>query len=107
MKTVYKKVTIGEKACYSSTHYEVVEHKGKKFLIFVKADNGSCLGFNSDCCISVMTSDGDWEHVVDNREIGAKFDKDGVYYGSTNEGWKKILLEEPVKAFKEYIQKVY
>jgi hypothetical protein len=103
MKTLYKQVTISPKA----VHYEVFEHNGKKFLALVKADNGNVLGFNSDCCLKVMTSDGDWSNVVDNRLIGVRFDKDSVYYGSANPDAKKRLLEEPVKAFKDYVEKIY
>ena len=107
MKTLYKQVNIAQEACRASTHYEVFEHNGKKFLALVNADNGSCLGFNSDCCLKVMSSDGDWKNVVDNRLIGVSFDKDSVYYVSGNNNAKKSLLEAPVKAFKDYVQKIY
>lgn len=108
MKTLYKKVTVSPNvAKEASIHYEVFEHNGKKFLALAKADGSSALGFNSDCCLKVMTSDGDWSNVVDNRLIGVCFYKDSVYYGSASLGVKKEILEEPVKAFKEYVQKIY
>ena len=106
MKTLYYKVIIGEVG-KTSTYYEVVEHNGKKFRIVVKAANGDFVGFNHDCALSVMTSNGDWANVVDNRSIGIKFDKDSVYYGRGSEADKKRVLEKPVAEFKDYIKKVY
>lgn len=108
MKTLYKKVTVPSEVMGNAfVHYEVFEHNGKKFLALVRADNGTPVGFNSDCCLKVMTSDGDWGNVVDNRLIGLEFNKDSVYYGSSNPNVKKALLEEPVLAFKDYVRKVY
>jgi hypothetical protein len=106
MNTLYYKVIIGEVG-KTSTYYEVVEHNGKKFRIVVKATNGDFVGFNHDCALSVMTSNGDWANVVDNRSIGIKFDKDAVYYGRGSEADKKRVLEKPAAEFKDYIKKVY
>lgn len=106
MKTLYIKVTIGEVG-RTSTYYEVVEHNGHKFRIIVKATDSSYLGFNHDCELSVMTTNGDWSCVVDNRSIGIKFDKDAVYYGRGSEADRKRVLEKPVADFKDYIKKVY
>ena len=106
MKTLYIKVTIGEN-CQTSAYYEVVEHNGYKFRIIVKATDTTCLGFNHDCVLSVMTTNGDWANVVDNRSIGVKFDKDAVYYGRGSEADRKRVLEKPVADFKDYIKKVY
>ena len=108
MKTLYKKATVPSEVMGNAfVHYEVFEHNGKKFLALVKADNGTPIGFNSDCCLKVMTSDGDWSNVVDNRLIGVRFSRDSVYYGSAGDTPKKALLEEPVLAFKDYVRKVY
>ena len=107
MKTLYKQINVAVESGRTSTHYEVFEHNGRKFLVIVRAGSGDCLGFNSDCCLKVMTSDGDWSGVVDNRLIGVKFEKDNIYYVRDKVELKKSLLNEPVKAFKDYVQKIY
>jgi hypothetical protein len=107
MKTILVKevvpVTSGRD---KTTHYEVVEHNGKKFLIYIEGSNGDCLGFNSKCCLSVMTSDGTWKHVVDNRELGFSANNDGMYYGS-DIAKKRNIVNNNVQQFKDYIETIY
>ena len=107
MKTLYKQVNVAVESGRTSTYYEVFEHNGRKFLVIVRAGNGDYPGFNPDCCLKVMTSNGDWSGVVDNRLIGVKFEKDNIYYVRDKVELKKSLLSEPVKAFKDYVEKIY
>lgn len=106
MKTLILKENIPSTSCENVSHYEVIEHNGKKFLIYIHAENGYPLGFNSNCCIRVMTSDGNWANVVDNRQIGYSYNQDGIYY-SHDALTKRRIIDECVKEFKNYIKAVY
>ena len=104
MKTIYLKQTINDK---SAIHYEVIEHNGRKFLVYINACNGDMCGFNSYCCLSIMSADGPWAHVVDNKMIGIRFKKDDIIYGRMSETDKKIRLAEIATQFRDYIHKIY
>ncbi len=107
MNTILLKQTIPtESGRTNLTHYEVVEHNGKKFLIYVEGSNGDYLGFNKKCCVKVMTESGAWENVVDNRQLGFSANNDKMYYGNNVE-LKKSILESNVKQLKDYILAVY
>ena len=107
MNTILLKQTIpAESGRTNLTHYEVVEHNGKKFLIYVEGSNGDYLGFNKKCCIKVMNESGVWENVVDNRQLGFSPNNDKMYY-SNNVELKKSILENNVKQLKDYIIAVY
>lgn len=82
----------------TTTHYEVVEYKERKFKIYLYIDTSSdCVGFNRHCCLSVMTADGTFAEVVDNRSIGLTIDR---YCPSS-------AINTAVKGFKDFIKKVY
>ena len=106
MKTILLKEVIPSESGKNVTHYEVVEHNGKKFLIYVEGSNGDCIGFNRKCCLSIMTSEGTWEHVVDNYSLNFPDNQSSIYY-SHSATEKKILIAENVKQFKDYIKAVY
>lgn len=81
-----------------TTHNEIVEHNGRKFRIYIYVDTSSdCVGFNRNCCLSVMTNDGTFAQVVDNRELDIKLDR---HSPSTS-------IPKVVKEFKDFIKKVY
>lgn len=105
METIYIKQVIKDKSCEILTHYEVVEHNGKKYLVYVKAENGYPCGFNTNCCISVMNDGGNWDKLVDNKMLGFSSENDTMYY-SHNAKPKKDALEKIVKEFKDYITNV-
>ena len=106
MKTILVNENIPIDSCKKLTHYEIVEHKGKKFLIYVEGSNGDYLGFNKKCCLKVMNDNGSWDNVVDNRMLGFSANNDKMYY-SYSAAKKKIIVDENVKRFKEYIKAVY
>ena len=106
MKTILLKEKYPAKALEVLTHYEVVEHNGKKFRIYIEGNNGYILGFNSRCALSIMAENGTWEHVVDNQELGFEFKHEDLYYGDDNIK-KNYLVKEYVKQFKNYIEAVY
>ena len=91
-------------------HEEFISYKSTndcnrefKFRIRVNIENGDPLGFNTNCCLMVMTSDGKFEYVVDNRSIGVPYSND--YYSS--EEIKENIIKEAVKGFKKFIKTVY
>ena len=104
MKTIYIKQTIKPN---SGVHYEVVEAKGRKFLIHINACNSDPCGFNSYCCLSIMTADGPWGHVVDNKMIGIPFDRNDIVYGHKSDIEKRNILSKIALNFRDYIEKVY
>lgn len=106
MKTLLLKIKIGKNYNYSSTYYEVLEYNGKKFKIYIEFSNGDCLGFNRKCCLAIMTDNGNWENVVDNKELGFSHNNDEGTY-SNDERLKKILFTEQAIEFKNYIQAIY
>ena len=96
MNTILLKQTIPTDSGRTNlTHYEVVEHNGKKFLIYVEGSNGDYLGFNKKCCVKVM-----------NEQLGFSPNNDKMYY-SNNVELKKSILENNVKQLKDYILAVY
>lgn len=95
MKTLFTKTFESGR---NTKHYEVIEHNGRKFKIYLYIDTScSCVGFNKDCCLSVMTSDGTFVEVVDNWEIGVVIDK---YHPQS-------AIRTAVKGFKEYLEAIY
>jgi hypothetical protein len=84
---------------------EYIQFNDRKFKIRIHYTNGDCVGFNSDCALSVMTSNGNFAYIIDNREAGIKFKRDLYYSNNTNE-----IIESNkniVKEFKSFIKKVY
>ena len=106
MKTILLSEVIPSESCENVTHYEVVEHKGKKFLIYVEGSNSIYLGFNEKCCLKVMNNNGSWDNVVDSHSLGFSANNDGLY-SSHNVGQKKVIIDDNVRHFKEYILIVY
>lgn len=86
--------------------YEVIEHNGRKFSINIYGMNGNFCGFNSNCCLKVMTNDGVFANVVDNITLNIPFHNDTLYYGR-NIAEKKKEISNLEKSFKFFIEKVY
>ena len=95
MKTLHLSNSINDPA--HKIYFEVFEHNGKKFSIKIHFDNGMCMGFNSDCCLSVMNPAGDFTHIVDNHMLGFTH--------------KQLRREEAVELalekFTEFVKNVY
>lgn len=106
MKTILLKEVIPSESGKNVTHYEVVEHKGKKFLIYIEGSNGDYLGFNKKCCLKVMNDNGSWDNIVDNHSLGFSANNDGMYY-SRDVDKKKTIVDTNVKEFKDYIEAIY
>lgn len=80
-----------------------VEYNGRKFRIHCEISNGDCVGFNSKCCLSVMSSDGDFKNVTDNRSIGIEMKND--YHARPAE--KRRLMDAAAEGFEQFIKKIY
>lgn len=52
---------------------EIFSFNGKKFRIDLLHRNGTPLGFNSNCCLSIMKDDGTLSHIADNKAVGCRF----------------------------------
>lgn len=107
MKTIYIKEVIPTSSGRENLiHYEVIEHNGKKFLIYIEGSNCDYLGFNRKCCVKIMDDNGNWNNLVDNRHLGFSANNDGMYYGS-NIDTKKSIVTYNVNEFKHYIETIY
>jgi hypothetical protein len=84
---------------------KVYEWNGRKFRIRCKHENGTPLGFNSNCALYVMTSDGLWKGIADNHELNVKWEN--LYYSFTDDPRKGIENNRAVAAFIEYLKEVY
>lgn len=100
MKTLF--ITQKFEKNYSS-YYEYVEYNHRKFRIRIEISNGDPCGFNTKQCLSVMTSDGVFEHVADCNMIGETCRND--YYSTPNE--KASYTLNLARAFREFIKKIY
>ena len=80
-----------------------VEHNGRKFRIYVELSNGDPLGFNHKCCFSVMTTDGDFKQVEDNRALGIRCPND--YHAAPT--YKEEIMKRVVLEFESFIKKLY
>lgn len=103
MTTLFENREITEK---NGKLYEVVEHNERKFAIKIYGMDGNCCGFNSNCCLQVMTNDGVFTNIVDNALVGVPFHNDTLYYGR-NILEKRKEIDTLESAFKNFIKKVY
>ena len=100
MKTLFENIETRTK---EGRYVKFVEHNGRKFKIYVAIYNGDCIGFNSKCCLSVMSADGDFKEVVDNRQIG-------VYYSNDYCVSESLMIERMKRSaseFESFIKKLY
>jgi hypothetical protein len=84
---------------------EYVQFNDRKFKIRIRYTNSTCIGFNADCALSIMTSNGSFTSIIDDRQAGIKFDQMLCYSTNINE-----LIEANkniIKEFKNFIKKVY
>ena len=94
------------KESYTNKHYMRVVRYGKRiFRILCEHVNGSTIGFNSHCCLSIMDSDGAWKNVADNRQIGFSFVQE--YLRNEDDVKVQIQNRNAYNTFVEYIKKVY
>lgn len=99
MKTIYK--------VDDPKHFmRIVGWNGRRFKIVSEHTNGDPCGFNYKCCVSIMTPEGTWVHLEDNRSLQITewhnqyiLDKDDPRVQSAN-------LRAYI-AFTEYIRSVY
>ena len=80
-----------------------VEYNGRKFRIYCEISNGDCVGYNRKCCLSIMSSDGDFKDVTDNRSIGIEMKND--YHARVGE--KMRIMEAAAKGFEQFIMTIY
>ena len=87
-------------------HYvENFQFNDKKFKINVTHCNGDCLGFNYKCCLSIMIENGTFSYLEDNNTIGTRLYAN-LYY--LNDVAKiETVNKGVVKAFKDFVKKIY
>ena len=82
----------------------IFEYNGRKFRIYCEHTNGAPLGFNYKCCLDVMKPDGTFAHVVDNNMVEVNWKNE---YCSVGDSRRKENNEIAIKAFKEFVEKIY
>lgn len=100
MKTIFETISASRD---SARMTRFVEHNGRKFRISLLISNGDPIGFNHKCCFSVMTQDGDFKDVADNRELGIRFSND--YHAPVV--YKEEQMKRAAKEFESFIKKLY
>lgn len=100
MKTLFEKF---QSSISGARMIEFVEHNSRKFKIYVEISNGDPLGFNHKCCLSVMSADGDFKEVVDNRQIDAFYRND--YHAPHIR--KLEIMKASINDFKAFIKQLY
>lgn len=84
---------------------KVFEWNDRKFKVRCKHKNGTPLGFNSNCALYVMTSEGVWKEIADNHDLNVEWSN--LHHSDTNDPRKGIENNRAVAAFIEFIKKVY
>lgn len=84
---------------------EVYEWNDRKFRIRCKHDDGTPLGFNSNCALYVMTSEGVWKGIADNHDLNVRWKNFHDSYA--DDPLKGIENDRAIAAFIEFIKKVY
>ena len=83
---------------------EIFSFNDKKFKIHVHHHNGNPLGFNSNCALYVMLPDGTFSGVIDSRQCGIDYEN---MYASDDLSRIKLVNDNAVKRFKDFVKKVY
>lgn len=89
----------------SHSHTSTWVFNGHKFRIHIEHTNGGPLGFNYKNCSSIMASDGTWQRIADNREVGAS--GENLYFLSAGDKRIDRSIQDSVDAHLDYIQSVY
>lgn len=100
-----KKVKVLAKTEGPSTWVWVISYNNRKFRITSTFTNGTPLGFNYKCCLSVMAPSGTWSNVTDNREIGLRWEN--LYYLDPEDPRKAEQAKKAYEAFLKYVKAVY
>jgi hypothetical protein len=84
---------------------EVFSFNQKKFKIEVRHRNGDPCGFNTNCCLAVMRDDGTFSNIADNHTVGVKYKN--LYFLNDNDQSLIDVNDNCIKAFKDFVKKVY
>jgi hypothetical protein len=76
----------------------------RKFRIRICHRNGTPIGFNTNCCLSVMTLDGDWSNILDDIMAGVHWKND---YLERDNKRLEANNRPAIAAFEKYIKAVY
>lgn len=81
---------------------------GWKFKVHIEHTNGTPLGFNTNCALSIMIENGTFAKVIDSKECGINY-TNCYFYSDTSEDLCRIaeLNKKYFESFKNFIKKVY
>jgi len=88
----------------SSRIYTMIFAYGdRKFRVYCEHTDDIPLGFNYKCCLSIMTSEGTFLNIIDNIQVGFNWERQCY----NNKEMEKENNDKAVKAFQEFVEKVY
>lgn len=104
MPTAKSKIKVLHRTEGPSIWEWVISYNDHKFQIYTAHTNGTPLGFNYKCSLSIMTPSGTWSHIADNLELG--FEWDNLYW-SHDEQKKAQVAQDAYERFIKYVKAVY
>ena len=83
----------------------IFEYHDHKFKIKIRHQNGTPIGFNDNCCLMIMTDDGSFKNLTDNRETECGYHNEYIL----NEDDRRIkeINDKAIKAFYKFVESVY
>lgn len=87
------------------TAYQIVKMGDKTFQFNCSLTRSSCVGFNRDLCVSLLTNDG-FVNMVDNRFLGIP-ENWSTIYTSNSEAQRKEKLKDCFAGFLKYLDEIY
>lgn len=87
----------------SKIYTVIFAYGDRKFRVYCEHTDGMPLGFNYKCCLAIMTSEGTFANIIDDIQIGVEWQRQ--CYNSKEK--EKENNDRAVKAFQEFVEKVY
>lgn len=81
----------------------IFAYGGRKFRVYCEHTDGIPLGFNYNCCLAIMTSEGTFSNIIDNIQVGVDWERQCY----NNKEKEKENNDRALKAFQEFVEKVY
>ena len=81
----------------------IFAYGGRKFRVYCEHTDGIPLGFNYNCCLAIMTSEGTFSNIIDNIQVGVEWERQCY----NNKEKEKENNDRALKAFQEFVEKVY
>lgn len=106
MRLIYQSTFISPNSNAKTRVYNVYAHGAHKFKIYIESSSGKCLDTNSHCTLSIMTNEGTWALLTDNRQINCDYDETELNYGRDIQK-KRDIIDDIIEEFEYYVSSIY